>query len=77
MDAANAGIACFGMTLDHLADDNSVPTSIYDDLLPKIGLILALKPDGFLSGLPTNLGSIEFGVDDPNWLAALPTLLRV
>jgi hypothetical protein len=38
-----------------------------------MGLILGLRPDGFLSGLPANLGSIEFGVDDPNWLAALPT----
>jgi hypothetical protein len=38
-----------------------------------MGLILGLRPDGFLSGLPANLGSIEFGIDDPNWLAALPT----
>ena len=38
-----------------------------------MGLILALRPDGFLSGLPANLGSIEIKVDDPNWLAALPT----
>jgi Ca2+-binding RTX toxin-like protein len=39
-----------------------------------LGLTLALKPDGAISGLPVSLGSIAISAQSPNWLLSPPTL---